>query len=659
MIIHRVTLKNIGVYRGTHSIDLTPPDAEHPITLIGALNGGGKTTLLGSVQLALYGSRSKGIERTKKGYHRHLQELINRSASPEDGAAVEIEFERSIDGKPTQYKIQRAWNVSSGAVEERVRVTRNGEPDSLLADHWDESIDSFLPARLAHLFFFDGEQIEKMADEEEATKLLSSAFQSLLGLDLVTRLQEDLSTLERKKQLSLRTPEEREKLKTLEEEVEKAQLKCEAAHQELASVKSQIEQKEKSLSNLMVEFKAKGGDVYLEHEKLEIRRSDLTVSITSTESAYRDTISGDAPLLLIPDILKSLLSQAELERSAKLQKVISEAEKARDQSVLKEVIKTIPLKAYEEVRVILERHRPKSELLNTKIVLNASEGFIDEIRELIKDSLPRARSELDRLDIEITKLHRERDEIDRLLSAVPDTDTLARIQQDIARTLQDIKISGDSLIRKKEALRGAELEISIRQRAYQKEYESHIESNESSEHDQRVVDRIPKVKETLERFRQRVVFRHVGSLENAIYESFQHLIRKPDLLGSVRISKENYEMTLYDPVGAVVPFHILSAGERQLLATSILWGLAKVSGRPVPLIIDTPLGRLDSNHRTHLVERYFPTASHQVILLSTDEELVGSYRDMLESHVGRKFLLSYDHSKSSSSISEDYFKRQT
>ena len=362
--------------------------------------------------------------------------------------------------------------------------------------------------------------------------------------------------------------------------------------------------------------------------------------------------------MLIPDLLKNLLNQAELEKTAQHEKIISEAEEVRDQKVLQDVSHSLPSEAYEEIRKALERHRPKRDLINTTPILNASEGFIDELKGVMKHRLPQAQSELNRLADEISKLHEERDSIDRLLSAVPDADTLARIQQDLLKTEEALKSLRDDLLRKEEALRGTELELSLRERAYRKEYESHVEDSESAEHDQRIVNRIPKVKETLERFRQRVVSRHIGSLENAIYESFQHLIRKPKLLGSIKIAQDNFEMTLHDPSGAVVPFQILSAGERQLLATSILWGLAKVSGRPVPLVIDTPLGRLDSHHRTHLVERYFPAASHQVILLSTDEEIVGKYQKIIEGHVGKKFLLQFDQSKSSSAISEDYFQKK-
>jgi len=52
-----------------------------------------------------------------------------------------------------------------------------------------------------------------------------------------------------------------------------------------------------------------------------------------------------------------------------------------------------------------------------------------------------------------------------------------------------------------------------------------------------------------------------------------------------------------------------------------LWGLARASARPLPAVIDTPMARLDAAHRQHLVERYFPNASHQVIVLSTDTEV--------------------------------------
>ena len=105
-----------------------------------------------------------------------------------------------------------------------------------------------------------------------------------------------------------------------------------------------------------------------------------------------------------------------------------------------------------------------------------------------------------------------------------------------------------------------------------------------------------------------------------------------------------FSLSLYDSQGQPVPKHRLSAGEKQLLAISFLWGLARVSGRNLPVAIDTPLGRLDSSHRNNLVERYFPTASHQVILLSTDTEIGKSEVEMLREQdaIAREYLLQYD-----------------
>lgn len=112
---------------------------------------------------------------------------------------------------------------------------------------------------------------------------------------------------------------------------------------------------------------------------------------------------------------------------------------------------------------------------------------------------------------------------------------------------------------------------------------------------------------------------------------------------------------MFDRQDRPVPKKQLSAGEKQIYAISILWALAQASGRPLPMVIDTPLGRLDSEHRGHLVERYFPHASHQVIILSTDTEIDRSYVRELAPSISHSFQLRYDQADARCAIEDGYF----
>ena len=107
----------------------------------------------------------------------------------------------------------------------------------------------------------------------------------------------------------------------------------------------------------------------------------------------------------------------------------------------------------------------------------------------------------------------------------------------------------------------------------------------------------------------------------------------------LRIDPVTFEVTLYGKGGVPVPKDSLSAGEKQIYAISLLWALSKISGRPLPLIIDTPLGRLDRTHRQFLIERYFPVAAHQVIILSTDTEIDQNYFELLKPFVSHSVHL--------------------
>ena len=106
----------------------------------------------------------------------------------------------------------------------------------------------------------------------------------------------------------------------------------------------------------------------------------------------------------------------------------------------------------------------------------------------------------------------------------------------------------------------------------------------------------------------------------------------------------------------VIPRDQLSEGEKQLFATSILWSLAKTSGRSLPFIIDTPLARLDLDHRDNLVDEFFPAASHQVIILSTDTEITKPYYEKLLPYIARSYSMEYDDKMRCSKISDHYFE---
>lgn len=127
-------------------------------------------------------------------------------------------------------------------------------------------------------------------------------------------------------------------------------------------------------------------------------------------------------------------------------------------------------------------------------------------------------------------------------------------------------------------------------------------------------------------------------METEILFMWQQLNHKPDLIERVKILPDsNFEVKLFNAEGSELDKTKLSAGEKEIFAISLLWALIQVSGKKLPILIDTPFGRLDSIHRRNLTKNYFPKASHQVILLSQDEEVVGEYYDLLRPSIAQEF----------------------
>ncbi len=114
----------------------------------------------------------------------------------------------------------------------------------------------------------------------------------------------------------------------------------------------------------------------------------------------------------------------------------------------------------------------------------------------------------------------------------------------------------------------------------------------------------------MQEFLQRATAAKIDRLSSLVTESFRFFLRKQTLVDQIMIDPRTFAITLYGGDGQAIAKQRLSEGEKQIFAISVLWGLARASVRSLPAIIDTPMARLDSRHRQHLVERYFPNASH-------------------------------------------------
>jgi DNA sulfur modification protein DndD len=654
MILDAIIIENFGVYGGSQEIDLSP-SKNKPVILFGGLNGGGKTTLLDALQLAFYGRKAKVSKRGKLSYLEYLQSAIHSGADPSEGACIGLRFRRILEGQEHHFHLARSWRLGARGIEENVTVLRDGELDPTLAEHWAEYIEGFLPNGIAHLFFFDGEQIKELAEGENAGEMLRTAVHSLLGLDLVERLENDLRVLEKKKRGESGDPEALQQALMAEEEVERLDTELGRLMSEAASKRSEAEQLAKKVAVKEDEYRKAGGELFDRRKQLEARQNELQQSVSAEEESLRHLAAGPAPLLMLTSLLYTVEKQVMDDTEIQRQKLVMEAIQERDKQMLA-ALKTIPKPLAETLKKWLDQDQEKRQKSSGReMTLGADDSLLAELRHLRANALPKAAAEIERHMRKLESLRVELERMEREITRIPTKESIATIQielDSISQRHQQAKLELNSL----EARR----EQTIRQLAEAKKRADNAgrrvaELGLDDEDRERILRHSQKARDTLVKFREEVTRRHISRIEALILESFTQLLRKSGLVSAIQIHPVTFALSLTGGDGSPLSFDKLSAGERQLLATSLLWGLARASGRPIPTVIDTPLGRLDSTHRQHLVERYFPVAAHQVILLSTDEEIHEQNLPRLKPAIARSYRLEFDDTLRRTTVEPGYF----
>jgi DNA sulfur modification protein DndD len=660
MILERIVLHNFGPYLGRHEIELAPSSPKKPVVLFGGLNGGGKTSLLTALQLVLYGRQSSVWRSSASSYDGYLRSRIHDRADPQEGAGIELQFRSSMQGVEQVLHLCRYWRTAGSGIRESLDVIRDGELDTVLAENWGEWVEEFIPARVAPLFFFDGEKVEELADPNKSAQMLQSAVQSLLGLDVVDQLHSDLEIIERRKRKEVGAEsvsgEAAKKEQELARDAERQQERVASRVQELAAAESELERLHKVRGDLLRKLAQEGGALFEGRHQFEASRDEGLKAVGELEEQLRSVASGALPLAMVLPMVERIEKDARSRQVGSVASTVLEVLTQRDD-------------------FLLARLR---DLQASKTVMAGVQAFLEEDRsarlpqeaagEPLLDAAGLARTHALQVHVLPTELVqakailRKLDEqelqvqgIERRLAGLPDEEKVLPLLAERDRIDQQIGEATrkrDVLIETKRT-EVAELERMQKQlaSARQELAETMLDTDDTK----RMLLHSGKARETLGRFRRKVLEHHVSRIERLALECFGTLMRKQHLVKDLRIDPSTFEVTLFVDAGVAMPPHSLSAGERQLLAIALLWGLGRAAGRPLPTVIDTPLGRLDHSHRRNLVDRYFPRASHQVILLSTDAEIDEKYYRDLEPHVTRSYLLDFDDRKRETTVREGYF----
>ena len=644
MIIRRLRLYNFGVYAGDNEFLFTN---NKPIVLIGGMNGRGKTTFLEAVLLALYGSNSVAYTESKKrSYAQYLKSFVNKNAEDKT-CIVELEFEIN-NGLKENYIVKRAWNSIDKKTNESIFVCKDGVANEFLTQNWSMFVENILPSALSSFFFFDGEKIAEMA-VDSSNNQLKNAIRSMLGITVLDVLENDiLRNIKKinKKDINDKSSEVVQELRDEKNQAVKELEEIDVEIEKLAHVLVEDNDKLESLHQL---YNAKGGDAVEKKQETMKRRAALKSELLSEENLLREIASNELPLVLVSDLLNNIKLQAIDEHNdAVMREAVLQLDDILDEFANKYQGDTKA--SFDFIKYVKKRQQNAQDAP----VYSLSDQALFQANNLVEGLLDSSKIEAKRILVEKKKKQKQIGELDSYLSLDINEKGLQEVYKSIKKAegklIRD-QVKMSALEQKRSA---ANSKVMTTTSEFNKYVEAYLATAESRDSAERTIKYSNMALSILDRYQVELQKRKTDILAETITSCYKKLANKKNLINKIVMEADSLAIKYLSEEGKEVTQDSLSAGEQQLMVISILWALAICSKKKLPVIIDTPLSRLDSLHRTALINTYFPNAGEQTIILSTDSEIDSTYYGLMKENVGDEFTLKYDEKTKSTSIERGY-----
>ena len=669
MHLESITLRDWKAFEAA-SFEFPPPSKTKNVVLIGGRNGFGKTTLFEALALGLFGRDGlrlvlrAGAASDDQGRAQSFKEFMERAlfgnalANGRNSCRIALKF---IDDNNEPIWIERTWyfndqgKLKSGDSAEQLtifqgigrRVIGPGRTEHDI-DGWyrDWLSKTFIPTSLAGFFLFDGESAAVYAERDMGAQV-REGIEGLLGLNWLKQLQKDLRNYAGVRRAQVPRGVSSANVSELERLIGEMEAELATWEERLLVIESDLKDGETQRAALTREL-GYGAGTRAQLEQLTRDQAEQEKLYQLAEDKLTSAAHMDLPLALAGGALLHKV-ETRLMQEAKLdqwQAALSQRD-GRTASVLEFLAEQLPSVqpelherqvsgVQEAVEKALERlwHPPPGDVADSFRHSHARGPMMQRVLDRLTDAKAVSVATIVEL---VEAMEKSSAKLREIATAIRSQEgSTPQIEEKHAQ-LAEVNERVGALREERGELSKLSQSRSVDLEQKRKELARLTGKLDQSEKPAQLANRAEQVAEMLGNLVQEAWPLQADAVADAMTRAVRTMAHRNDYLREVKINDDG-SVELSSPDGRDLRQWDLSAGEKQIFTQALFSSIAEVSERSFPLVIDTPLGRLDENHRLNVL-KHVASRSGQVILISTDTEVVGAFLAAIKNKIGKFYII--------------------
>lgn len=696
MKIKSIQVKNIGPYVDYNAFDFDIDSNIKRMVLVGGKNGAGKTTLFNAIKICLYGCIAYGHEVNNAKYYEEVEKIINTNEKLKKNGESQVVINLLLDdGKDNHvYTFDRSWKIKGKKIVESFILLKDNR---VVSETEKSDFQSFLlqtlPPNLFKFYFFDGEKISDFVFNSNKNSDFKEAFLKLCNLDTMEIIRENFRRISRSKSKGgLDLSKEYDRCLSEDNLLAERIMSAEDEYKDVSNDISEIDDKLEALEKV---YAKNGGISKKEWRSMQERIAKEEMRREDNRKWLKDIANNVIPFIILSRQLESLKEQIEIEYKAQVDaNVKSTIGTPQIKSIISNVLDISGVELSGDItdKIIDEIVDYASETSKVTPILNLSDfdryELTAKINSLLAFDVNRIKLATDDIEASLNHVKRIRKKMER--SSIENYEDYLQKKSDLneqksEKIMELIKIDGElQKYRERKAVSASNL--------------AKAKSNYEALLKKQSIDNISaRALLAFDELQTMLYEKSIKQVEDGFQKHFKLLINKSDLIDGIYIDgnlnvlpyktktfsvidlKKTIDKNGAEYLIAQIGLHAyeilqekmlekcteielpvevkqqLSAGEKQIFIMALYQALAHLNKIDVPYIVDTPFARIDKEHRGKILEQFFKQLNGQIIILSTDEEIVDGYQDMVSDMVSNTFVLNHTANGNTEILANTYF----